>query len=157
MGNRCVITAKCEEMNEKIADSCQTGIYLHWNGGRNSVQPFLDYCQMLGIRSFDEDNYGYARFCQVVANFFGNNGLSIGVDNCKNLDCDNFNNGVYFVENWEIVGRAFFSGEEEKENDYLRMLEEIDQAQAIPLGKTELKKRIAELSEARAKAKEGKN
>ena len=36
MGNRAVITTE----NKKI------GIYLHWNGGRDSVEAFLKYCEL---------------------------------------------------------------------------------------------------------------
>ncbi len=61
MGNRAVITTPDKKM----------GIYLHWNGGRDSVEAFLHYCELHGFRSPDRDPYGWARLCQVIGNFFG--------------------------------------------------------------------------------------
>lgn len=40
MGNRAVITTK----ERKI------GLYLHWNGGRDTVEPLLKYCELQGYR-----------------------------------------------------------------------------------------------------------
>ena len=82
------------------------GIYLHWNGGRDSIEAFLTYCKIKGYRSPNADNYGWARLTQVIANFFGGTD-SVGVDICDNLDCDNGDNGVYLIKNWEIVDRVF--------------------------------------------------
>ena len=94
MGNRAVITDK----EGKI------GVYLHWNGGRDSVEGFLEYCKRKGCRGFGEDTgYAIARFSQVVGNFFGGTS-SIGVTtHCG--DCDD--NGVYVVQGWDIVERFF--------------------------------------------------
>ena len=105
MGNRAVITTKAKEI----------GVYLHWNGGRDSVEGFLEYCKRAGFRGLDEDSYGFARLVQVVANFFGAGGLSVGVAPFKSLDCDNGDNGVYIVKGWEIVGREFAPPVESKE------------------------------------------
>ena len=101
MGNRAVITTKYNLDNDGI------GVYVHWNGGPTSVKCFLDYCKMRGFRAPDKDNYGWARLVQVIANFMGADGLSVGVDKCSNLDCDNGDNGVYLIEGWEIVGHAY--------------------------------------------------
>lgn len=110
MGNRAVITTKDNYENNGI------GIYLHWNGGRDSVTAFLTYARMRGFRAPEKDNYGWARLCQVIANFFGGD-LSIGIDTCRRLDCDNWDNGTYFIEDWKIVGRADFNRDEEQ-NEY---------------------------------------
>ena len=121
MGNRAVITAS--ENLDGI------GIYVHWNGGRDSVEAFLKYCKLRGFRVPEQDNYGWARLCQVIANFFGGD-LSIGIDVCENLDCDNYDNGVYIIKNWEIVGRKFFDGcEEQREYDLREMVKDIDRRQ----------------------------
>lgn len=61
MGNRAIITTR----ERKI------GLYLHWNGGRDTVEPLLRYCELQGYRPLSSDNYGWARICQVVGNFFG--------------------------------------------------------------------------------------
>ena len=102
MGNRAVITTKAKK----------TAIYLHWNGGRNSVEGFLAYCKARGFRSTDRDPYGWAYLVQVIGNFFGD-GLSVGVGNYMDMDRDNGDNGVYIIEGWEIVGREYFSGVEQ--------------------------------------------
>lgn len=115
MGNRAVITTSRQDI----------GIYLHWNGGRDSVEAFLKYCELKGYRAPSQDNYGWARLCQVIGNFFGG-GCSVGIGPYSNLDTDNGDNGVYIIDGWEIVGRKYFSGEEQHEYDLNEMLEEID-------------------------------
>jgi hypothetical protein len=125
MGNRAVITAS---KAEDIQRSTDIGVYLHWNGGRDSVEAFLTYCRMKDYRSPERDNYGWARLCQVIGNFFGG-GYSIGIDLCKNLDCNNFDNGTYIIEDWQIVGRKYFKGEEQAEYPLLGMLLDIDESQ----------------------------
>lgn len=136
MGNRAVIINKKDMKNGEISPN-QIGVYLHWNGGRDSVSAFLKYCEYKDYRTPDTDCYGWARLCQVIGNFFGGN-LSLGIDCATNLDCDNWDNGVYVIEGWKIVGRKYFDGRKEQ-NDYsmFDMLYEIDSAQpkAEQLGK----------------------
>lgn len=97
MGNRAVITTENEDL----------GVYLHWNGGRDSVEGFLAVCKELGHRPPESDCYGWARLCQVIANYFSGT-TSVGIDKLENLDCDNCDNGVYIIKNWKIVGRKYF-------------------------------------------------
>ena len=61
MGNRAVITTP----ERKV------GLYIHWNGGRDTVEPLLRYCELKGYRDPSKDDYGWARMCQVLGNFFG--------------------------------------------------------------------------------------
>lgn len=122
MGNRAVITTKENWRNGGV------GIYLHWNGGRDSVEAFLKYCELKGFRSPSSDSYGMARLCQVIGNYFGG-GLSVGINTLWNLDCDNFDNGVYIIDGWEIVDRAYFDGEEQNSYDLNEMLQDIDKSQ----------------------------
>ena len=114
MGNRAVIT-----LDNK------TGIYLHWNGGRDSIEGFLQYCKLQKFRS---DDYGMARLTQVIANFFGE-GLSIGLGPLEELDTNNCDNGVYVVKDWEIIDRLYFEGEEQSEYKLFDMLKSIDEKQ----------------------------
>ena len=96
MGNRAVICTKDKTL----------GVYVHWNGGRNSVEAFLLYCKMKGYRCPENDNYGWARLCQVIGNFFG--GIySVGIDRYDRLDTDNGDNGTYIIKDWQIVGKEF--------------------------------------------------
>ena len=135
MGNRAVITTKENFENNGI------GIYLHWNGGRDSVDAFLKYCELKGYASPDKDNYGWARLAQVIGNFFGG-GLSLGVDTVDNLDCDNGDNGVYFVENWAVAGREFNRYGEQAEYPLGDMLLAIDEKQPEPLGEEAIRKAL---------------
>ena len=123
MGNRAVITTQ-----EYLTNPDTIGVYLHWNGGRDSVQAFLLYCKLKGYRPPETDCYGWARLCQVVGNYFGGE-LSLGIDVCSRLDCDNWDNGVYIVKGWEIVDRRFAPEEEEQDRDLLEMLRKINEAQ----------------------------
>jgi len=107
MGNRAVITTK----EQKI------GVYLHWNGGRDSIEGFLAVCKDLGHRPPEQDCYGWARLCQVIGNFFGDT-TSIGIDTLDRLDCDNGDNGMYIIENWTIVGREFIDEYFKEQNEY---------------------------------------
>lgn len=102
MGNRAVITTQDKQL----------GVYLHWNGGRDSVEAFLLYCKLKGYRCPENNNYGWARLCQVIGNFF-RDGLSVGIDRYDKLDTDNGDNGVYIIKDWQIVGREFYDGPEQ--------------------------------------------
>ena len=101
---------------------------MHWNGGRDSVQAFLDYCKLKGYRKPENDDYGWARLCQVIGNYFGGE-CSIGINKFKCLDTDNGDNGTYIIKNWEIIGRLFFEGDEQQKHGLLEMLQEINLAQ----------------------------
>lgn len=118
MGNRAVLVAKGNE---------NKSVYLHWNGGRDSVEAFLKYCELRGFRGF-QDDYGMARFCQVVGNFFGANGLSVGIMDGVYSHGDN---GIYVIEDWRIVNREDYYGFEQDEHDLQEMLVAIDNAQPI--------------------------
>ena len=118
MGNRAVITTK-----EK-----RIGVYLQWLGGEDYVKPFLAYCKLKGHRSPEEDYYGWTRLCQVICNHVGCDPY-IGLDEYSKLNCDNGDNGVYIIEDWEIVGRKFFRGIGQENNDFRRMLIKINKRQ----------------------------
>lgn len=120
MGNRAVITTRENFENNGV------GVYLHWNGGRDSVQAFLKYCEVKGYRAPSTDSYGWSYLCGVLTNFFGD-GLSCGIDTVRNLDCDNWDNGTYIIDGWEIIDREYYDGEEQMEYDMYDMIEAIDE------------------------------
>lgn len=122
MGNRAVITTKDNYENNGI------GIYLHWNGGRDSVTAFLRYCELRGMRAPSDDCYGWASLAGVISNFMGGCG-SVGIDNVNRLDCDNGDNGVYLIDGWKITGRMHFVGKEQNAYPLNEMLLDIDTAQ----------------------------
>lgn len=114
MGNRAVITTKEKSI----------GLYVHWNGGRASIEGFLAACDELGFRDPAYDNYGWARLAEVCAVFFGNDGLCVGIDRYDRLDRDNGDNGVYIIEGWKIIGREFFTGPEEIDPEKTKKIKE---------------------------------
>lgn len=123
MGNRAIITNKEKNI----------GMYLHWNGGRDSVEAFLEYCRLKGYRSPDEDgSYAFARLVQVASNYFGGS-LNVGVlDNIG--DSIEWDNGNYIVgKDWKIIDREYPYEDFEEQNEYdlNEMLIEIDKAQPI--------------------------
>lgn len=139
MGNRAVITTPDKEL----------ALYLHWNGGRDTVEPLLRYCELQGYRPPSSDNYGWARIAQVMCNFFGGS-TSVGIDRFKNLG-DQGDNGVYIIDGWKIVGRGEVSydedwnvngwhdipeSREQSEYDFDEMLRSFDEAmpEALRLG-----------------------
>lgn len=91
MGNRAIITTEEKDI----------GIYVHWNGGIDSVTAFLKYCELRGFRPFPDD-YGIARLTQVIANFFGGD-LSVGVTSHPETWVRGCDNGMYVVKGWKIV------------------------------------------------------
>ena len=102
MGNRAVLEFQG-------TDVC---IYLHWNGGRDTIEPLLDVAKEYNIRSGD---YGIARISQMLGNFFGGT-LCVGVDKLDRLDCDNGDNGTYVIDNnFNIVDRKYFDNREEQQ------------------------------------------
>ena len=125
MGNRAIVKPKGKNV----------GVYLHWNGGIDSVTAFLEYCKLKEYRNFGgkfADGYGIARFCQVVGNFFGG-GLSIGIE--TDIDeseeyAEFIDNGIYIIDGWDIVERIGApSGREGY--DLYKMLNEIDVKQPL--------------------------
>ena len=120
MGNRAVIMTKDGFENGGI------GLYLHWNGGRDSVEPFLKYCKIKGYRPPETDGYGWARLAQVVGNFFGGSD-SVGIEYYgKDNDFGYLDNGVYIIENWNIIDRKYFNCEEQNNYDPQEFLRSID-------------------------------
>lgn len=122
MGNRAVIATE----NRDIA------VYIHWHGGRDSVRAFLTYCLMQNYRCPEEDCYGWARLCQVLANFFTsdrpyNKGLSVGIDTYERLkDSADWDNGVYIIKGWRIVDREECPDEEQNTHSLIDILNMID-------------------------------
>lgn len=123
MGNRAVITTKEGFENQ----SQNVGVYLHWNGGRDSVEAFLKYCELKGYRCPENDNYGWASLVTVITNFFDCSGRSVGIDTVDRLDTDNYDNGVYIIEKWKIVDRKHFEGLEQNHYPLVDMVCAIDE------------------------------
>lgn len=97
MGNRCYVAFP----------EAQVAVYLHWNGGLESVLAFLDFMNERGDRG---ETYGAARFCQIVGNFFGGT-LSVGVTGCDGFAAiaglSDEDNGCFVVGSEPIPGEPF--------------------------------------------------
>jgi hypothetical protein len=108
MGNQAVITTAPYKPGN-------VGIYVHWNGGRASIEGFLRAAKELGYRPPQTDSsYALAGLAGLIWSYIGTDGTSVGVGLCKDLDCDNGDNGTYLIGgDWEIVGRKFHEGPEE--------------------------------------------
>lgn len=111
MGNRAVITTAPYKPGN-------VGIYVHWNGGRASVEGFLQAAKELGYRSPSQDpQYAMGALAGLIWSYLATDGLSLGIGRCSDLDTVNFDNGTYLIGgDWEIVGREFFDGGEEEVN-----------------------------------------
>lgn len=91
MSNSCVVTW----------DNV-TGVYLHWYGSPQYINAFLAYCNASNFRTPDTCCYGLARFTQVVSNFMGADGLSVGIAPISTIDTDSLDNGIYYCRGWYI-------------------------------------------------------
>lgn len=94
MGNRAAIA-----FSDKKTD---TGIYLHWNGGVESILGFLKAAEILGIGGAYEDYYK-ARFTQMIGNFFGGTS-SIGLQKVEEIDGSD--NGTFYLDKNKIIKRS---------------------------------------------------
>lgn len=123
MGNRAIITTKNQYENDGY------GLYLHWNGGRDSVEAFLAYCRLKGYRDpIGDEDYALARLCQVIGNFFGGT-TSLGI--CPARCGAGDDNGVYIIgKDWQVVGRKEVGEHFIEQNEYPlgMMLHDIDRS-----------------------------
>jgi hypothetical protein len=99
MGNRATITTA--PFSKKNA--C---IYLHWNGGRESIEAFCAAAKELGYRSpgYHAD-YGMARLAGLICTYFGiADDTSVGIGTVGDLIEAGDDNGCWVIGgDWEIV------------------------------------------------------
>lgn len=143
MGNRALITGK----------NSTVGIELHWNGGMDSVAPFLKYAsfhtsQGLGEKAYDG---GLSTLVTIIDNFLGLGSATITVVNPEHLeDYNPGDNGIYVVdENWDIIQRVDSPDMEQDSHDFSEMMEAIDNAQPenVQLGKKFLESKVIPVEE----------
>lgn len=119
MGNRAVITTQDMEY----------GIYVHWNGGYDSVNAFLTWCKNKGFPSPEKDLDSWIRLKIVLDNFFeSNHTAQLGF--FRELDYDNYDNGTYIIREWEIVDRKYKRKPEQQQHSLGKLLELLDKANA---------------------------
>lgn len=98
MGNRAVLAFS--------KDAHSVGIYLHWNGGPESIEKFLAICRERGYRDPKADeSYAMARLIGAICEALpGETGVGVGT--VGELDVDNYDNGAYLIgEGWKVVER----------------------------------------------------
>jgi len=109
MGNRAVLSIGKRRSAENVA------IYVHWNGGRASIEGFLLATKAIMNSRGEDSLYATARLIETIGNFFEGN-TSFGVGLQENFDCDNGDNGMYLVDpgSLQIVGRYYCEGYREE-------------------------------------------
>lgn len=101
MGNRAVITFKTTPKAQCV--------YLHWNGGRDSVEAFLRAAKFNGAKG-----HGPAALRVLAATAQRFIGGSVYMQTYGHADTNNFDNGVYVIDNnMQIVARIFAPREEQ--------------------------------------------
>jgi hypothetical protein len=114
MGNRAVITF---DTHDKAP--C---IYLHWNGGRASVDAFLAAAKHQGITLPDDMSITQAKIhamdalAKMIAERFFNCEVGVNVyrQEYGKSDRDNWDNGTYVIDPyWDITQRLFQRNPEE--------------------------------------------
>ena len=119
MGNRAVITLK----DDTIPKEDQLSVYLHWNGGLDSVKPLLRFCQsnLNGLNPMKH-------VAEVASVAFGGTHVVEPYNKC---DTDNYDNGVYFINGYfEMIGREHMRNEEQQDYDPEEMYRKIKSAYA---------------------------
>jgi len=112
MGNRAVITTK--------TTPSAPAIYLHWNGGRDSVEAFLLTGRLMGHEI--NTAKGMDDFSRFLSRYFfgyeGDLGMTIYRMPYAEADTDNGDNGVYIVDGktMQIIGREYMRHPEQREH-----------------------------------------
>ena len=111
MGNRAVITFN-------TADNAPA-IYLHWNGGRASVQGFIDAARALGLRhapTAAAHTQALDQLAELLARhyFRCNVGMTVYRLHYAGADRDNGDNGTYLLgHDLTIIERFYKPGPDE--------------------------------------------
>ncbi len=111
MGNRAVITFDTTDN--------APAIYLHWNGGRASVQGFIDAARALGLRhapTAAAQTEALDQLAELLARhyFRCNVGMTVYRLHYAGADRDNGDNGTYLLgHDLTIIERFYKSGPDE--------------------------------------------
>lgn len=96
MGDRAIITTEDRRL----------GVYVHWEGSPDRIRGFLSYCNLMGFRPPETDDYGWAQLIKVIGNYIDENrrsdGLSLGI--CRDIQDSESpgDNGIYIIKNWKV-------------------------------------------------------
>lgn len=126
MGNRAQI----------IFEGNNFGVYMHWNGGRDSVGPLLEYCSLMNPY---HATLQVETFLQVARNSFNVGEIMETPKRITSSTVVLEDNGTYVVNrSWQIIKRVKREGMKEQNSyDHDEMLLHIDQSQPknLQLGK----------------------
>ena len=117
MGNRATVI-----FTDESEESISPAVYLHWNGGADSIYAFLAEMDKRDIRN--DQCYECARFIHIVGDFFDQEtitGLSLGVvdspktitpEHLSTVKTDHGDNGFYIIHRGEdgIRMKRFIEG-----------------------------------------------
>jgi len=130
MGNRAVITF--------ATYSNAPAIYLHWNGGRASVEGFLSAARQLGLRharGHQAQTEALDQLAEMLARFYFrcNVGMTVYRLHFAGSDRDNGDNGTYVLgQDLTILARLHHSrGEEINREKTAAIIEQITAAAPI--------------------------
>lgn len=101
MGNRALIVMQTPSEKQPLVPA----IYVHWNGGIESVQAICDICRERDFRDPAQDpTYAIARMVGVWHEFFGiTHANSLGVT-IYDGESDQGDNGVYVLgADWKVI------------------------------------------------------
>lgn len=121
MGNRAFIGFENNPIN----------IYVHWNGGIESVKAFCDAAKERGFADPTCDaNYAIARLVGLIHEFFGvTDSSSLGVCTFSSAEEEKdaityADNGKYIIgKNWQIIHHYQYSYDDQKHVDLATTLE----------------------------------
>jgi len=119
MGNRATIV-----FDEYKPDKNQTALYLHWNGGRDSVEGFLKATRILMDTRGQDEAYARARLVQVIGTYMVGN-LSFGL---SERAFDPGDNGIYVVDSKTLTikdRRVGYDYDEQQEYDLNEFTNEV--------------------------------
>jgi len=118
MGNRAVIT-------QSTASNAPC-IYLHWNGGADSVAGFLAVAKTFDISGTPTEQMDV--LAELLAKHFFNCevGSTIYRQEYGSSDTDNYDNGVYLINSkWDLVDRLYNRYPEQNQWDSKEIAQEI--------------------------------
>lgn len=122
MGNRGLITGYGSPI----------GIYLHWNGGRDSIEAFLAYAKLQGHCPRGNFVDELPALLTIIVNFFGNTGLNVYLHPIKDItNALTLDHGTYVIDNWTIVNRYHAPSIEQDTHQLTEMLIVIDERQPV--------------------------
>ncbi|MDR2828323.1 MAG: hypothetical protein LBV51_02760 [Acholeplasmatales bacterium] len=109
----------------------ELAISINWFGGRGSVEALLTYCKIRRFAKPEENPYGWATLCQVACNYTDRKwGYDVGIDKyCQNITGQNRENGLFIIENYQIVGRKYYLGIDKEAYNLKELVLEFDNCQ----------------------------